>query len=66
MNVDFRSMTMQDLKAYVLNNRHDHDAFRALAERVATQPKGQVYGDVDIEQFSQLLKQHYPLQGETN
>ncbi|MGF1600647.1 MAG: hypothetical protein ACFCU8_01290 [Thermosynechococcaceae cyanobacterium] len=64
MKVEFQSMTLRELKAYVLECRHNQVAFQALADRVAAQPKGQVYGDVDAKQFSKLLKQRYHLKSE--
>ena len=58
MKSDFQTMTIGQLKKYVLEHRNDQAAFEALMERVDAQPQGQIYGDMDVEQFSQLVEQH--------
>ncbi len=58
MKSDFPTMTIGQLKKYVLEHRNDRAAFEALMERVDAQPQGQIYGDMDVEQFSQLVEQH--------
>ena len=58
MKSDFQTMTMGELKKYVLEHRNDKAAFQALMERIEAQPQEQVYGEVDAEQFSALLEQH--------
>lgn len=55
-------MTMGELKKYVLEHRDDKAAFQALMERIDTQPQEQVYGEVNPEQFSEILEQHRRLQ----
>ena len=57
MKSDFQTMTMGELKKYVLEHRDDKAAFQALMERVDAQPQDKVYGEVDPEQFSALLEQ---------
>lgn len=39
MSIDYNSMTDQELKRYMLDNRHDREAFHAYMDRRATQPK---------------------------
>ena len=58
MKLNFQTMTMGELKKYVLENRNDKTAFQAFMERIDAQPQEQVYGEVDAEQFSEILKQH--------
>ncbi len=58
MKFDFKAMTMQELKKYVLEHRNDQAAFQELMDRIDAQPQEQVYGEVDAEQFSALLEQH--------
>lgn len=58
MKLNFQTMTMGELKKYVLEHRDDKAAFQALMERIEAQPQEQVYGEVDSEQFSEILKQH--------
>ncbi len=58
MKSDFQTMTMGELKKYVLEHRNDQAAFQALMDRVDAQPQNQVYGEVDAEEFSTLLEQH--------
>ncbi len=62
MKSDFQTMTMGELKKYVLEHRDDKAAFQALMERVDAQPQDQVYGEVDAEHFSAILEQHRRLQ----
>jgi hypothetical protein len=62
MKSDFKAMTMRELKKYVLEHRNDETAFQELMDRIDAQPQEQVYGDVDVEQFSALLEQYQRLQ----
>lgn len=62
MRFNFQTMTMQELKKYVLEHRNDRAAFQALMERIDAQPQEQVYGEVNAEEFSALLEQHRRLQ----
>lgn len=62
MKSDFQTMTMGELKKYVLEHRDDKAAFQALMERVDAQPQDKVYGEVDSEEFSTILEQHRRLQ----
>ena len=62
MKFDFQTMTMGELKKYVLEHRDDKAAFQALMERVDAQPQDKVYGEVDSEEFSTILEQHRRLQ----
>lgn len=64
MKVNFTTMTLKELKKYVLEHRSDQVAFQALMDRIDTQPQDKIYGDVDSETFSLLLEQHRNLQGE--
>ncbi|MEA5509696.1 hypothetical protein VB715_07955 [Crocosphaera sp. UHCC 0190] len=58
MKSKFQMMTMEELKKYVLENRGDQAAFQALMDRVDAQPKNELYGSVNAEEFSTLLEQH--------
>ena len=58
MKSDFQMMPLQELKKYVLEHRDDRAAFQVLMDRVDALPQDQIYGDVDAEQFSELLEQH--------
>ena len=62
MKSDFQTMTMGELKKYVLAHRNDQAAFQALMDRVDAQPQEQVYGDINSEQFSKLVEQQRRLQ----
>lgn len=59
MKAEFQTMTLRELKQFVLEHRGDRAAFQALMERIDAQPQDRVYSDVDPAQFSQLLEQHY-------
>jgi len=58
MKSSFQTMTMRELKRYVLEHRNDQAAFQALMDRVDSQAQAQVYNDVDIQPFSRLVDQH--------
>lgn len=58
MQPDFHSMTLQELKQYVLNHRHDPMALQVFMERIDSPSEGQIYGEVDAKQFSELVEQH--------
>ena len=62
MKSEFETMPLRQLKHYVLEHRHDRVAFRVLMERIDAQPQHQVYSEVEIEQFANLLKQHQDAQ----
>lgn len=62
MKSDFQTMTMGELKKYVLEHRNDQAAFQALMERIDAQPQKQVYGEVNPEQFSEILEQYRSFQ----
>jgi uncharacterized coiled-coil protein SlyX len=58
MKSNFQTMTLRELKKYVLEHRNDQTAFQALMERVDSQAQDQVYDEVDVQQFSTLVDQH--------
>lgn len=63
MVANFREMTLQELKKYVLEHRDDREAFKAFMDLVDAQPKGKIYGKKDaedIDRFTSLLEEHYP------
>ena len=62
VNANFETMTLQELKQHVLEHRDDRAAFQALMDRVDAQPQSQLYGEVGVEQFAALLKQHHNVQ----
>lgn len=64
MKPNFQTMTLRELKKYVLEYRNDQTAFQALMDRVDSQTRDQVYNEVDVQQFSKLVDQH--LHAQTN
>lgn len=58
MNSEFQTMTIKELKNYVLAHRNDDAAFQAFMERVQEQPQTQVYGEVDAVKFFELLQEY--------
>jgi hypothetical protein len=58
MKPEFSKMTMGELKRYVLEHRRAQAAFQVLMERGDAQPQEQLYGDVDLAKFSELLEQY--------
>ncbi len=51
---DFQSMTKQELRAYVLTNRDDDEAFHAYVDKVRESPRVAIASE---EQFEQLIRQ---------
>lgn len=47
MKTEFQTMTLRELKQYVLENRSDRSAFAALMERIEKPPAERVYRDID-------------------
>jgi len=58
MKSNFQTMTMRELKKYILEHRNDQAAFQALMDRVDSQAQDQVYEEVDVQQFSTLVDQY--------
>jgi hypothetical protein len=58
MKSNFQTMTMRELKKYVLEHRNDQIAFQSLMDRVDSLAQDQVYDEVDSQQFSKLVDQH--------
>ncbi|NEQ95775.1 MAG: hypothetical protein F6K30_03430 [Cyanothece sp. SIO2G6] len=60
MKSEFQTMTLGELRQYVLEHRNDQLAFEALMERINAQPQPQqqVYGEVDAGEFRDLVQQY--------
>ena len=58
MKSNFQTMTLRELKKYVLEHRNDQTAFQALMDRVDSQAQDQVYDEVDVQLFCMLVDQH--------
>ena len=58
MKPNFQVITIKELKKYVLEHRDDLEAFQTLMDRIEQQSKNQLHGEVNLEQFSELLKEH--------
>jgi uncharacterized coiled-coil protein SlyX len=58
MKSNFQTMTMRELKKYVLEHRNDQTAFQSLMDRIDSLAQDQVYDEVDSQQFSKLVDQH--------
>lgn len=57
MKPDFQSMSLQELRQYVLAHREDDTAFQVLAERLHDRSSSPVYGEVSLQEFADLLAQ---------
>jgi hypothetical protein len=55
MKVDFQAMSKSELRAYVLANRQDKEAFEALADRIYASPNFQWHQPEETEIFSELF-----------
>jgi uncharacterized coiled-coil protein SlyX len=58
MKSNFQTMTLRELKKYVLEHRNDQTAFQALMDRVGSQEQDQVYGEIDVQKFATLVDKH--------
>ena len=58
MKSEFQTMTIKELKEYVLAHRNDNVAFQALMERVDQQPQKQLHGEVDSVKFFELVEEY--------
>jgi hypothetical protein len=53
-NPDFQSMTKAQLRAYVLTNRDDDEAFHAYVDKVRESPRVEITSE---EQFERLVRE---------
>jgi hypothetical protein len=58
MKPNFQTLTIKDLKQYILEHREDQEAFRIFMDRIEQQPTSQLYNDIDVDRFSELLRKH--------
>ncbi len=58
MKRDFQTLTIKELKQYILEHREDQEAFRIFMARIDKQPPSQLYNAMDVERFSELLREH--------
>ncbi len=58
MKPNFQSMTIQELKKYVLEHRDDQEAFCRLVDRLDAQSGSPLYTARDIDRFPELLREH--------
>lgn len=56
MKPDFNVMNKSELRAYVLENREDTEAFEALADRIYANPNPQWYQPEDTEKIVDLIQ----------
>jgi hypothetical protein len=57
---NFNVMTKAELRAYVLNNREDREAFEALADRIYANPNPQWYQPEDTAKIVELIQASKP------
>jgi hypothetical protein len=58
MKNDFQTMTIKQLKKYILEHREDQEVFTIFMDKIEAQSSNKIYNANDIEQFSDILKQH--------
>jgi hypothetical protein len=58
MKKDFKAMSRSDLKAYVLANSSDTEAFHELVDRFNASPNIKQYAPEDAERFSEIYEEH--------
>ncbi len=55
--LNFDTMTKSELRAYVLANRHDREAFYIFADRVRKmKPRATLRTDADFERLPELVR----------
>lgn len=57
MKPDFQSMSIKELKAYLLEHRNDTEAFHALMDKVKGIPNRKFYSIEDIDRLPELLEE---------
>lgn len=55
---DFETMNIKALKKYILEHRNDLEAWDFFMSLINAQPSNELYGDVDVQEFSELLRKH--------
>lgn len=58
MKPNFQTLTIKELKQYILEQREDQEAFNTFMDRIDKQPVNQLYNAMDIDRFSELLKKN--------
>ena len=52
---DFKSMSIEQLKAYLKENQGDTEAFHVLMDKLNAKPDQQIYGANEIEKLGELI-----------
>ncbi len=55
---DFTKMSRAELRAYVLENRKNTEAFQALADRILADPNAKWYSAEDADRFPEIYAEH--------
>jgi hypothetical protein len=58
MKPNFQSMSMKELKAYLLEHRTDTDAFHAIMDKAHEDPHPVWYKDEDMNRFAEIYEEH--------
>jgi hypothetical protein len=58
MKRDFSTMSRAELRAYVLANRQDTEAFHELVDRFKADPNARWYASEDAERFGEIYEAH--------
>lgn len=53
---NFLTMSKSELKAYLLENRNDTEAFHALMDRINAEPNQKFYTIDDVDKLEELIK----------
>ena len=65
---NFEAMSRKELRAYILENREDEEAFRVYMDRVTAEPATEIYpapkSVEDLSHFPELLAKHRQQQKE--
>jgi uncharacterized coiled-coil protein SlyX len=57
MKPNFQAMTIQELKAYLVEHRNDTEAFHTLMDKIKTGDNLNFYEMADVSRFPELLAQ---------
>ena len=53
---DFKSMSIQELKAYLKTNQGDTEAFHVLMDKLNAKPNQQTYSPDEIDKLGELIE----------
>ncbi len=56
--IDFKTMSIKELKVYLKTHKGDTEAFHELMDRLAKIPQKETYGIEDLDKLGELIQKH--------